>query len=84
MQFILAGILQYNAPGHLNNINIFCFYEKLKNGNENAATLLLHAMAKDGKTRSKEEIQKKFKATGVRPHLLHRNEGPSGHIDFYH
>ena len=58
IQSILAGLLQYNTPGRPSNLIVFCFFEKLRNGSENEYKLLLWVMghAKDGKTRSKEDI----------------------------
>ena len=48
----------HNTPGRPSNLSVFCFLEKLRDGSENEYKLLLWVMghAKDGKTRSKEDI----------------------------
>ena len=63
VQAILAGNLLYNCPGRPSNFSIFNFYEKLKDGSENANTVLVHIMSKDGKTRSKEEIKQIYETS---------------------
>ena len=67
VQAILAGNLLYNAPMNPSNLSIFCFFEKIQDGSEKANRLLLHVMAKDGRTRSKDEIQKSLKQVVVAP-----------------
>ena len=67
VQAMLARNLVYNCPGSPSNFSIFNFYEKLKDGSENANTLLLHIMSKDGKSRSKEEIKQSLKQVVVAP-----------------
>ena len=61
IQSLLAGLLQYNAPGSPSNLSVFCFYEKLRDGSENEEMVLLWVMQKDGKTRSQEDIEKSLK-----------------------
>ena len=67
IQSILAGNLLHNAPGSPSNLSIFSFYEKLKDGSENENRLLLHVMARDGKKRSSDDIQKSLKQVVVAP-----------------
>ena len=67
IQSILAGNLLHNAPGSPSNLSVFSFYEKLKDGSENDSRLLLHVMARDGKKRSSNEIQKSLKQVVVAP-----------------
>ena len=67
VQSILTGNLLYNAEGNPSNFSIFNFYEKLKDGSENSNTLLLHVMAKDSRTRSKEEINDSLKQVVAAP-----------------
>ena len=47
------------------NLSLFCFYEKIQDGSDKTNRLLLHVMAKDGRTRSKDEIQKSLKQVVV-------------------
>ena len=67
IQAILAGNLLYNAPLNPSNLSLFCFYEKIQDGSDQTNRLLLHVMAKDGRTRSKDEIQKSLKQVVVTP-----------------
>ena len=70
IQSLLAGLLQYNAPGSPSNLSVFCFYEKLRDGSENEEMVLLWVMQKDGKTRSQEDIEKSLKQVVVAPSKL--------------
>ena len=70
VQALLTGHFLYNCPGYPSNFSIFSFYEKLKDGSETESTLLLHVMAKDGKTRSQEAISKSLKQVVVAPATL--------------
>ena len=67
VQAILAGNLLYNAPLYPSNLSLFCFYEKIQDGSDKTNRLLLHVMAKDGRPRSKDEIQKSLKQVVVTP-----------------
>ena len=67
IQLLLAGLLQYNAPGRPSYLSIFCFFEKLRDRSENEEMVLLWVVQKDGKTRSQEDIQKSLKQVVVAP-----------------
>ena len=67
IQSILAGNLLHSAPGSPSNFSVFSFYERLKDGSETENRLLLHVMARDGKKRSSDEIQKSKKQVVVAP-----------------
>ena len=49
------------------NLSIFCFFEKLEDGEEKGNRILLWVMGKEGRTRSKDEIQKSLKQVVVTP-----------------
>ena len=67
VQSILPGHLLYNAPMCPSNLSIFCFFEKLEDGEEKGNRILLWVMGKEGRTRSKDEIQKSLKQVVVTP-----------------
>ena len=58
VQAFLCGKLLYFEPGYPNNLSIFCFYEKLQDRFDNERCLLMHLKAKDGKSKTNEEITK--------------------------
>ena len=58
VQSLPSGHLLYNAPMCPSNLSIFCFFEKLEDGEEKGNRILLWVMGKEGRTRPKEEIQK--------------------------
>ena len=67
VQFLLLAHLLYNAPMCLSNLSIFCFFEKLEDGEEKSNRILLWVMGKEGRTTSKDKIQNSLKQVVATP-----------------
>ena len=67
VQPILAGYLMYNASMCLSNLSIFCFYEKLEDGEDKSNRVLLWVIGREGRKRTKDEINKSLRQVIVTP-----------------